>query len=165
MLCRTPRKRQYISLFLFLPSSLKSYREICLFFYFLFLFFLPYILFCSALIQWIMYQPLFILILFSHQQLYIENRFMNFLTFTVLSMALDAHFCSQQMSPKIAEKQRNSWLQCQHMEVCDENTFSSVLYLNSSDQYVICGSSNTQLSQVLEILPEDSRDSIDLSLI
>jgi len=51
------------------------------------------------------------------------------------------------------------------MEVCDENTFSSVLYLNSSDQYVICGSSNTQLSQVLEILPEDSRDSIDLSLI
>lgn len=51
------------------------------------------------------------------------------------------------------------------MAVCYRNTFSSVLYLNSSDQYVICGSSNTQLSQVLKILPEDSRKSIDLSLM
>lgn len=69
------------------------------------------------------------------------------------------------MSLKIAEKNKNRQQLCQHMAVCYRNTFSSVLHLNSSDQYVICGSSNTQLSQVLKILPEDSRKSIDLSLI
>lgn len=70
---------------IFRLSPLESYKGGCHMF-------LPYVLFCSALIRWVTHQAPFIFIVFVHQQQYMENRFMNFLTFTVLSTPL-VHFC------------------------------------------------------------------------